>query len=268
MTAVRDALLTRYADAHRGKSILACGCGASLSALTLPAGLTTTTTRHTYNLMNTTKNLFAAIVALIILGAIAAGLWFGVAYLVQLAGSTDWLSTPDPMLLLSFAVLLAAFAVSSSLRWAKRQEAEHQTREARRGVYESTVLAWRGALRASQELGGAIASRLPEDIHAFEGVLASRASSTVLHHYGQLRQLCSQPDPPPEQVQDQLFSLIMEIRRELGVGGHSPNERTALRSFLMNPRTEKELEIQPIAPSEPQPPSLVAAARPAFSLGK
>jgi len=222
----------------------------------------------TYHPMNTTKNLLATLVAILILSASAAGLWLGGAYLVRLAGSSDWLATPDPMLFLCLALLFSAFAVSSSLRWTKRRDRELQTREARRGVYESAMLAWQDALRAAREQGGTISSRLPQDIHALEVVLASRASSTVLRHYVQLRQLCSQSDTSPEQVQDQLFALILEVRRELGVSGFGTDERSALRSFLMNPRTEIQPESQPTAFSDRRPTPVVTPARPVFSLRK
>jgi hypothetical protein len=218
--------------------------------------------------MNTTKNLLATFLTLALLGSLAAGLWFGGTWIARLAASADWRSTFDPILGLALAVLLAGFAVSRSLRRARLLEAGHHLREARRGVYESTVLAWESALRDRRSQGGPIASRLPEDLPALETVLAMRASPTVLRLYGRLRWLAAQPDSSPAQLDGQLLALIVEMRRELNVAGWRPDVEVVREAIRPHDSATAATIFAPAPSPARQPATDTAPGCPAFSLSK
>jgi hypothetical protein len=218
--------------------------------------------------MNTTKNFLATLLTLAFLGGLVAGLWAGGAWLVSRVASVNGWPSLDPMLGLALAVLLASFIASRAIHRGQLLDANQQSRDARRVVYESAVMAWQGALYDRRGQGGAIASRLPDDLPALEAGLTMRASATVLRLYGRLRQLGAQSDSSRAQLDGQLLALIIEMRRDLGVAGWRSDAEAIAETIRPPSLTETVPQFASARTSDRKPVAGLASACPAFSLSK
>ncbi|MBX3630774.1 MAG: hypothetical protein KF908_12890 [Nitrosomonas sp.] len=162
--------------------------------------------------MNFVSNVLSLIFGITLLGLLGAGIYYAFHYIAE-----TLFANLDPQLAAITAIaaatfLIASFIIASAVRGVQKNT--YLFNAEKKAVYEHFVQIWGNLFWQNLHQQGGIDEN---EVQAFEKQLMLWASPKVIQAYLALRQLEVEADFPDSKVKAQFISVLMEMRRDLGL---------------------------------------------------
>ena len=194
--------------------------------------------------MNLLKNIFAGMIVIGFLVALAYGLYYAFQYILGVFAGLE--SVLKIVLFTAvFTILLSAAMVTAALRGLGKRIRNRRFQEEKLIAYGNLINVWRALVNSSRR------TLQPEErqaLHDIESRMALAATPRVLRQYQVLQDVQRRCGLQSAETARQLEAIIKEIRRDIGYTDWSFNDYN-LYDLFIRPETE------PIEnPSPPHPP--------------